>query len=242
MNKAALIQCAVVDDEKLARDLLTDLIHCEFDLTLAGVFKNTKGIRHFLTANTVDVLFLDIQMPGETGIDFLRTLDCPPKVVLTTAYAQYALESYDLEVLDYLLKPITEERFKKSLQKIKQVLIMERKAHAYELMLTNNQSTYLHIKSGASEYKIPYDEIELLEAASEYIKYQTKDKFYMVLGALKKVKLQLPPNQFMQVHRSYIVPLTAIKGREKYTLILKNGKRIPIGKTYRQEVLAQLSF
>ena len=242
MDNALNIRCAIVDDEKLARDLLTDLIQYEPALTLVGIFKNTTGIRTFLEAEIIDLLFLDIQMPGETGIDFLKSLDNPPKVIFTTAYAQFALESYDLEVLDYLLKPITEERFQKSLQKVKRLLTVEKKAIAYELSAVSKTSPYLHLKSGATEYKIAYEEIELLEAASEYIKYRTKDNLYMVLGSLKKLKDQLPADQFMQVHRSYIIPIAAIKGREKYILLLKNGKRIPIGKTYRQEVLARLGF
>ena len=118
-------------------------------------------------------------------------------------------------------------------------MIIEKKADAYEL-LTIPKKDYLHIKSGANEYKIAFDEIELLEASSEYIKYWTKGRYYMVLGALKKLKTQLPENQFIQVHRSFIVPISAIKGREKYTLLLKNGKRISIGKTYRQAVLKRL--
>ena len=119
MDKQTNISCAIVDDEKLARDLLEDLIRTEPILVLNGIFKNTSSLNFFLNTNSVDVLFLDIQMPGETGIDFLKSLTAKPKVVLTTAYPQYALESYDLEILDYLLKPITEERFKKSMQKVK---------------------------------------------------------------------------------------------------------------------------
>ena len=112
---------------------------------------------------------------------------------------------------------------------------------AYELVTDTSQSAYLHIKSGAYEYKIPFSEIELLEASSEYIKYWTKDSNYLVLGALKKLMDALPAHQFIQVHRSFIVPIAAIKGREKYNLILKNGKTIPIGKTYRQRVLSRIA-
>lgn len=240
MDDTTIIKCAIVDDEKLARDLLEDLIRTEPKLQLIGTFKNTKNLRTFLNANAVDLLFLDIQMPEETGIDFLKTVTVLPKVVLTTAYPQYALESYDLEVLDYLLKPITEERFNKSMEKVKQLVSIEKKAAAYELINHPSEPTFLYLKSGANEYKIPYEEIELLEAASEYIKYWTKGRYYMVLGALKKVKEQLPAQQFIQVHRAFVVPIAAIKGREKYTLLLKSGKRIPIGKTYRQQVLKRL--
>ncbi|MFK7981059.1 MAG: LytR/AlgR family response regulator transcription factor [Saprospiraceae bacterium] len=242
MDKLPIIQCVVVEDDQLGRALLADLIQQEEGLELLEIFKNTTGLRAYLANNSVDVLFLDIQMPGETGIDFLKATTTVPKIVLTTAYAHYAVESYYLKVLDYLLKPITEERFKKSVLKIKQVLSIERKAAAYELVMNDAQPDYLHIKSGAYEYKIPHSEIELLEASSEYIKYWTKETNYLVLGSLKKLMKSLPAHQFVQVHRSFIVPIAAIKGREKYNLILKNGKIIPIGKTYRQQVLSMLSF
>ncbi|MCB9500815.1 MAG: response regulator transcription factor [Deferribacteres bacterium] len=234
------IKCAIVDDEKLARDLLQDLIQAEKDLQISGVFRATSALKDFLETVQIDVLFLDIQMPGQTGIDFLKQAEIAPKVVFTTAYAEYAVDGFDLAAFDYLVKPITEERFKKCIKKLRQVLLTERKAEAYELVANKNDAGFFYLKSGATEYKIAYNEILLLEAAGEYIKYTTQNKKYLVLGSLKKIAEILPSSMFLQVHRSYIVPIAEIKGRDHYNLILKNNLVVPIGKTYRKEVIRQL--
>lgn len=177
-------------------------------------------------------------MPNETGIDFLKNNTIQPKVIFTTAYSEYALESYDLDVADYLLKPITEERFNKAILKLINQLKTEEKAIAYELqeVVAND---YIKIKSGAEVHKIYLNNLIRLQADGEYIKYICKEKTYLILGSLKKISTELPP-LFMQVHRSHIVALSEIKGRENYTLILNDHTQIPIGKTYRTKVLHQL--
>ncbi len=242
MSNEDTIQCVVVDDEKLARNLLEDLIRSEPGLELRGIFRSTTEVRGFLSRTSVDVLFLDIQMPGETGIDFLKTFDNGPKVVLTTAYSDYAIEGFDLNVFDYLLKPITEDRFYKCISRIKQTLLTEDKANAYSLIAHRHSQPYLQLKSGAYEYKITYDEILLFKASGEYIEYHTRKKKYLVLGSLKKLADKLSEDLFIQVHRSYIVPFPEIYAREKYMLLLKNGFAVPIGKTFRKKVLEKLRF
>ncbi|ALO16090.1 Transcriptional regulatory protein YpdB [Salinivirga cyanobacteriivorans] len=241
MNDANTIKCAIVDDEKLARDLLQDLIKLDDNLELKGKFKNTYELKAFLKHSSIDLLFLDIQMPAETGMEFLKKTRISPKVVFTTAYTEYAAESYELEVIDYLLKPITEERFLKCMEKVHNVLETEKKAKAYEISINKHESDFFYLRSGARQYKIAYAEVILFEADGEYIVYHTIHEKYMILGSLKKLALELPQDKFLQVHRSFIVPFSNIKGREKYTLLLGDGQKIPIGKTFRTEVLKKLS-
>lgn len=241
MNDAKQIKCAIVDDEKLARDLLQDLIQLDDNLELKGRFKNTYELKAFLKHSSIDLLFLDIQMPAETGIEFLKKTTISPKVVFTTAYAEYAAESYELEVIDYLLKPITEERFLKCMKKVYNVLDTEKKAEAYEIIINKHENDFFYLRSGARQYKIAYSEVTLFEAEGEYIVYHTIQGKYMILGSLKKLAFELPQDKFIQVHRSYIVPLSNIKGREKYSLLLSDGQKIPIGKTFSSLVLKKLT-
>lgn len=231
--------CIIIDDERFARDLIAEYLKSFPEFTIVGKYKNTAFAKSFLESDTsIDVIFLDIQMPNETGVEFLRNNSIKPKIVFTTAYSEYALESYDFEVVDYLLKPISEVRFCKAIQKLKSRLDTEDKATAFVLAKeTSNQ--FVKIKSGASEHKIYFDELIRLEADGEYVKYITTNKNHLVLGTLKKISEQLP-SSFIQVHRSHIVASTEIKGRERYLLTLKDLTQIPIGKTYRTKVLQHL--
>jgi DNA-binding LytR/AlgR family response regulator len=239
MNIKPTYNCIIIDDEHFARELITDYLKNYPEITVVGKYKNTALAKEILNSDTlIDLIFLDIQMPNETGIEFLKNNTIQTKVIFTTAYSEYALESYDLEVFDYLLKPISEERFNIALQKLKNRLKTEEKAKAFELseIAINN---YIKIKSGSIELKLYFNELTRLQADGEYIKYITAYKSYLVLGSLKKLSAQLSPS-FIQVHRSHTVSLSEIKGRDKYTLILNDHTQIPIGKTYRTKVLQQL--
>ncbi len=231
--------CIIIDDERFARELIADYLKQHPQFVVVGKYKSTILAKDILqSATIVDVIFLDIQMPNETGIEFLKHNNIRSKVVFTTAYSEYALESYDLQVVDYLLKPINQERFDKTIQKLQHQLDTESKAHAFELLeVTNND--YIKIKSGAEIHKIYFNELVRLQADGEYIKYITEHKNYLVLGSLKKLSEQLP-SSFLQVHRSHIIAVSQLKGREKYTLILNDFTQIPIGKTYRTRVLNAL--
>ncbi len=236
-----LYNCIIIDDERFARELIADYLKDYPQFVVLGKYKSTSLAKDILQSETVvDVIFLDIQMPNETGVEFLKNNDIQPKVIFTTAYSEYALESYDLDVVDYLLKPINQERFDKAIQKLQHQLETESKAKAFELLeIANND--YIKIKSGAAIHKIYFNELVRLQADGEYIEYITEYKNYLVLGSLKKLSKQLP-NSFLQVHRSHIIALSHIKGREKYTLILDDFTKIPIGKTYRTTVLNALKI
>ncbi len=239
MNQLTTYNCIIIDDEHFARELIADYLKRHKQFKILGKYKSTSLAKNILQSDTIiDVIFLDIQMPNETGIEFLKNNDIQPKVIFTTAYSEYALESYDLDAVDYLLKPINKERFDKAIQKLQNQLETEQNAKAFELLeITKND--YIKIKSGAKIHKIYFDNLIRLQADGEYIKYITINRKYLVLGSLKKISEQLP-DSFIQVHRSHIIALSQIKGREKYTLILNDLTQIPIGKTYRTKVLLSL--
>lgn len=231
--------CIIIDDERFARELIADYLKVYPEFVVVGKYKNTSLAKELLASDvSIDFIFLDIQMPNETGIEFLKNNSIQPKVIFTTAYSEYAIESYELNVVDYLLKPITEERFNKSIEKLKDQLEIEEKAKAFEL-LEVAPNNYIKIKTGAEVHKIYFNELIRLQADGEYVKYITKEKTYLILASLKKIASQLPP-LFVQVHRSHIIALSEIKGRKHYTIILKNLTSIPIGKTYRTKILQQL--
>jgi DNA-binding LytR/AlgR family response regulator len=228
--------CIIIDDERFARDLIAHYLREFPEFTILGKYKNTSLAKEVLKLNpTIDLIFLDIQMPNETGIEFLKNNTIQPKIILTTAYSEYALESYDLKVIDYLLKPIIENRFRKAIHALKNILETEEKATAFEI-LTSTSNDYLKIKSGALELKLFFYEIIRLDADDEYVNYITATKKYFILGSLKKIILQLPTS-FIQVPRSHIINIKKVRGRKKYTLILEDNSQIPIGKTYRTKVL-----
>ncbi len=186
--------------------MIADYLKHYPQFAVLGKYKSTSPAKEILQSEiTVDVIFLDIQMPNETGIEFLKNNDIKPKVIFTTAYSEYALESCDLEVIDYLLKPIGKERFDKAIQKLQNRLETEKKAKAFELLeVANNEC--IKIKSGTETHKIYFNELIRLQAEGEYVKYITKNKNYLVLGSLKKLLLQLTTS-FIQVHRSHIIAL-----------------------------------
>ncbi|NLR91675.1 LytR/AlgR family response regulator transcription factor [Flammeovirga agarivorans] len=239
MKTTPTYKCLIIDDEQFARELIADYLKSFPEFEVVGKCKNTLMAKEVLASeDVVDVIFLDIQMPEETGIEFLKKHSVQPKIVFTTAYAEYAVESYHFDVADYLLKPITEERFGQMIQKLKKQLDTEEKAKAFELLeIIPNDA--IKIKTGASTVKIYFNELLHLQAEGEYIKYITKDKSYLVLGSLKKIAEELPP-LFIQVHRSHIVALSKVKERKNYTLFLHDQSQIPIGKTYRSKVLERL--
>lgn len=231
--------CIIVDDERFARDLIADYLKQYPEFNLIGKYKNTHLAKNALELdNSIDLIFLDIQMPNETGLEFLKNNLIQTNVIFTTAYSEYAIESYSLEVVDYLLKPISEQRFRQSIKKVLTHIQTKEKALAFEL-LEQTSSDYIVIKSGANNYKLHFKDLIRVEADGEYVSYITKTRKYLILASLKKIAKKLP-SSFVQVHRSHIISELFIQGRENYSLILKDGSRIPIGKTYRTTILQHL--
>ena len=224
-----MIKCILVDDEPLARSLLEGHIAAIPYLELCGSFKNAILAADFLSKNQVDVLFLDIQMPMLTGIQFLKNLRNPPQVIFTTAYREYAVESYELEVVDYLLKPVTFERFFKAVSKITTPIVTPE-------MNTNVTSEAIFVQSNKKHIKVILEDILYVESIKDYLRIHRKEGVLVIKERISHFVTQLPPDHFLQVHRSYIVRIAAVTAFTQ--LDVEIGKiEIPIGGKYKAGVL-----
>lgn len=224
MNK---IKCIVVDDEELARDLITAYIKKVDFLECIGNFENALDALPLIKSSKVDLLFLDIQMPDIKGTDFSQLINTrDTRIIFTTAYSEYALEGYELNALDYLVKPISFKRFLTAIEK---------------LPIKSSETTdHIIIKSGYDLHKILYSDIIYAESDSEYVIYHTTDgKKLMANQSLTKLEKSLPPSQFMRVHRSYIINKKFVTGLKSRDLSL--GKvQIPISDSYFEKVKKEL--
>lgn len=218
-----MIKCLIIDDEELARELLKTYVDKTDFLELKGMFENPLDAIPFLKNETIDIIFLDIQMPELKGTDFAKLLPDTTRFIFTTAYSEYALEGYELNALDYLLKPITYERFLQAVAKIKE-----------STTLVNDIS--ITIKSGYDLHKIKLTDIIYIESDSEYVNFHINTgKKIMSYQSLKSLEKSLPESLFMRVHRSYMISkanVTALKGKD---LILDNVK-IPVSSSYYEKV------
>lgn len=230
------IKCIVVDDEQFARKLLTAYIEKIPMLELVGTYKNALLAMDALAQETVHLMFLDIQMPQLKGTDFLRLLNNKPLVIFTTAYTEYALEGYELEVLDYLIKPIPFDRFLQAVSKATKRL---NETKEVESVPTLPIKDFLVLKSGQTTHKLFFKDIYYIEALKEYVTYHTVKGRIVMLQSLKKLEKSLPASNFMRVHRSYMVNLGYASTMTGNSLIIKE-QVIPIGKTYLEEVRKQI--
>ncbi len=228
------LNCVIIEDEPLARNLLTDYVKKVPTLNLLKAFSNPLEALEALRVLSVDILFLDVQMPEITGITLLKVLKKRPLVVLTTAYSEYALEGYELDVADYLLKPITFERFLKSVDKITQRL--ESEAPVIAPVHPNKQeptSPFDFVKDGTKLVKVWLDEIRYVEGLKDYVTIHTKDQKITTLQRMKALEEQLPADQFIRIHNSFIVALAAIDVIQKNEVLI-GTITIPVGDTYRK--------
>ena len=217
------LKCLVVDDEELARILLKTYIQKMDNLALIGTTENPLEALELLDNQEVDLLFLDILMPELSGIEMAKLINPKTRIIFTTAYSEYAMTGFDLNVLDYLLKPITFERFQQAIEKAK------------DYFQISNQGETIIIKSGYDLHKIRLDEILFIEGSSEYVIFQTLSKRIMSYQTLKSLELSLPSQQFMRVHRSYIVNKIKVNALKNKELLIGNFK-IPVSETYLEEV------
>ncbi|MBT29272.1 MAG: DNA-binding response regulator [Thalassobius sp.] len=234
------LKCLVVDDEALAITLLEKYISQVDGLELLASTKDAVKAIEILEEETIDILFLDIQMPGLTGIELLRVLPQKPVVILTTAYSEYAIEGYQLDVTDYLLKPFSLERFIQAVDKGKRIIELNLQAlkNAGQISL-HEEKKYINVKADHKIYKISFDDIRYIEGLKEYVSFYTNDQRIIALESLKKLETLLPSTQFMRVHKSYIIAVNKVRALEGNLLEI-GDKKIPIGKTYRQEVIKKI--
>ena len=225
-----MINCLVVDDEPIARLGILEHINQVDFLHAAAVCKNALEAAVALQEYKVDLVFLDIQMPKITGIDFLKNLRNPPLIIFTTAYPQYALDGYELNVLDYLLKPISFERFFKAVNKAQVQLNPNTKLDGQQV------KSYFFIKSNQKIEKVMINEILYLEALSNYVIVYTKTKKYITYLSFKGMESQLPAALFLKIHKSFIVAINAIQAIDNNEVLLQN-QNLPIGKSFKAAVM-----
>jgi len=231
------IKCLVIDDEPLAVKLLEDYISKTYFLELGFSTTNPLEGLQKIQEDYFDLIFLDIQMPELNGMDFLKLLNKKTQVILTTAYSDFALESYEYSVTDYLLKPISYERFYKSALKIK-----EKKENTLSVSIAENQSKkkdYFFVKSDGRQIKIFYSEILFIEGLRDYVNIKTDNSEYIILENLKDLELFLPP-EFLRIHKSYIANLEKISQIEGNRVFI-NDIPLQIGETYREKFLNWLN-
>lgn len=227
--------CIIVDDEPLARELLQGYVQKLTGWELKATCRSVADAYEALYQNNIDVIFLDINMPNVTGIEFLSTLKNPPHVVFTTAYAEYAAKAFDLKAVDYLVKPITEERFREAIDKVERLITQ------HDVYSPVHQMDHVFLKQDNRLVKVPFDDILYVEALKDFSKVYRKEKSMLVSAHLKLVEDLLPADRFMRVHRSYIVALNAITALQGNSVEI--GKQeLPVGATYKEELLKRLGL
>jgi two-component system, LytTR family, response regulator len=224
------MKCLIVDDEPLARNLLVEYVKKVPFLDLIKACPSPMEAIDVLRENQVDLMFVDIQMPEITGITLLKTLKKKPLVILTTAYSEYALESYELDVVDYLLKPITLERFLKAVDKASERVTTPART---PLEASDAGQPFVFVKDGTKLVKVRWDEILYVEGLKDYVTIHTKQQKIVSLQRLKSLEETLPPDRFIRIHNSYIVSLHAIDSihRDKIQI---GTIHLPISDSYRK--------
>jgi two-component system, LytTR family, response regulator len=217
------LNCVIVDDEPMARNLMSEYIKKVPSLNLVDTCSNALAAINVLQNKQVDLLFLDIQMPEISGLSFLKTLQKKPMVILTTAYSEYALESYELDVIDYLLKPITLERFLKAVDKAGQRFTNPEPV-TYEKGESEPSQTFIFVKDGTKLVKIRWKDILYIEGMKDYVAIHTPHQKIVTLQRLKSLEVQLPTERFIRIHHSYIVSVESIDAIHK--------DKVQIGKTF----------
>ncbi len=230
------MRCIAVDDEPRALEIIENFTSKIDYLDLVGKFRNPLDAIDFLMQNEIDLIFLDINMPDITGIELVKILSQKPMVIFTTAYSEYALESYELDAIDYLLKPFEFDRFIKAVIKAKKMYQPKSGAenkHAVHLSPVDNK---IQLKSGSETFHVKIDDIKYIEGLGNYVNvYLTEQKIATYIS-LKDFLKKLPKEDFVRIHKSYIISINHIKSFEKHQVKLDN-KTIPIGKNYRKEFI-----
>lgn len=232
-----MINCVIVDDEPLAREGLSDFVADVDFLNLTGSCENPIQLIKLLETTPVDLIFLDIQMPKMSGLDFLRITKNPPMVILTTAFPTFALEGFELNVLDYLLKPITFDRFYKAVDKARDYQHFLNFSSGGKNTTLTPMHDYFFIRCGNKYEKICFDDVLYLESMQNYVNIITVRGKYTTLINLKSLEQQFDNTLFLRVHKSYMVSIRkidVIEGNEIYI----QSFRIPISRSYREHVLA----
>ena len=230
------IRCAVVDDEAIARDILVEYISRMSELELVGSCANAVEAFNLLSTESVDLLFLDIQMPQVSGVEFIRNLPNPPRVIFTTAYSHYALDGFDLNAVDYLLKPIAFDRFLKAVGKLFQ---LSQFSAAPEPASTGLSDAFIFLKSGGLSVRVYLKSILYVEGQRNTVVVHLADKSISSYITFGEMEAMLPATKFLRIHKSFIVSLDKVEAFSA-NVVCVGDKQLPIGRNYKDEVLKVL--
>lgn len=233
------IRTLIVDDEPHAIEVLEKYLAQFNQMELVGKCADAIQAFQLLQQKTIDLMFLDIQMPGIKGTDLLRSLKNPPKVIFTTAHSEYALEGFELNAVDYLLKPISFERFLRAVDKIYQLTENKSRPAVTHETMVNDHETFIYLKVERKTIKVNVNDILWIESLRDYVKVVTKDHTYITRQKISILEEMLPENKFVRIHRSFIVALAKIDSFYSYSIEIA-GHELPIGRNYKQDVQKKL--
>lgn len=232
------MKCIIVDDEKTARVIIDTLCKEFNDLEILSQFSNAIEALKFLNENKVDLIFLDIHMPAFSGLDFIKALKNPPKIILTTSDPQFAIEAFEYNfIVDYLLKPIILSRFQKAIKKAENKKVEPTIPHLKDQKNLND----FYVNIDRRLIKIDLPSIYLIEAKGDYIQIKTDDKNYIVHSTLKKIEEKLPDTLFLKIHRSFIINIKKIIDIEDNSVLIKKDV-IPVSRSKRPELMKRLNL
>lgn len=225
-----ILRSIIIDDEPFARELLRDFSKKVNFLEITGSFSNGVEALQYLQQNEVDLVFLDIQMPDVTGLELLRTLSIRPKVIFTTAYAEYAVEGFNLDAVDYLLKPFDFPRFLKAVNKVMEFQLLESQPKT----ATEPQGDdFLFVKDGRELVKIWFDEIDYIQGQKDYVLFKTHSKKLLSLMNMKDLQIDLPQDRFLRIHQSYIINTTQIQSVSSDHVKIAD-EELAVSRSYKQ--------
>lgn len=232
------MKAVIIDDEYLARELIANHISNIPGMEIAGKFQNPVEALPFLQQNPVELLFLDIHMPQISGMELIRLLQYKPKVILTTAFQDYALEAYSLDVVDYLLKPVSFSRFLQAINKLGPL-----SSSANEEMNSGViAKDHFWIRTQQKSVRIQTDDLIMVEGQKEYLAYYTTKERWLALGSFKNLEEQLPSDRFLRVHKSYLIALPYVRSWIGHELEMEGGFKVPVGGTYRETIVQKLGL
>jgi DNA-binding LytR/AlgR family response regulator len=234
-------RCLIVEDEPIARDIVKEYLDYLSSFEGVGECENAFEATEFLKDHPVDIIFLDIHLPKLSGLNFLKTLMKPPKVIITTAYQEYALEGFELDVSDYLLKPFSLERFMKAANKVAYELDLEHQQFSQPSANNDQQpgtasAKDLWVRFGNQLVKVPIEQILYLKAYGNYVKLVTAHSTYVAHQSLQQYASELEEQGFIRIHRSYVVPISKIEALEGNQVLI-GGTKLPVGEQYKAALM-----
>lgn len=223
------IKCIIIDDEPLAAEVIENYLKEFTNVEHVGSFTNPLEALEIIDSGEIEAVFIDINMSKMNGLEFIRSIEVNPYFIITTAYREYAVESYDLDVLDYLVKPIPFNRFLKSINKLSLKFNAERSEDSEQ---EKDSKSFIFLKVDKKLVRIKFEDIEYIESLKDYIKVFTSGGDFLAHKSLTSITEELPGNKFLRIHRSFTVSLDKIQAIEGNSVLLQKGKRIPIGRKY----------